>query len=240
MAGAGLDKVRLCGIDARIGRLLPACIGGAFGRPRRRGFACRGDTGEWADTRALVRRQDGEADSMTRQQIQRLQIDRRLRQPHAFRLAAVAVLEVGNAPHDLRFAVPCRGKRHDDVVVGLRHGRAVSAKLPLAQAVGIANHRVGEWRLLLHPGEQRWPEVEAHPRVVVGDAQDAVLAVDDACRAIRRIALRRDALIPVVVRRSGVLGLDGFEPRILARRLIKVSVNADKAVSGRDGHAGLV
>ena len=144
-------------------------------------------------------------------------------------------------PHtDLRLTIAGRGQRHDDVVVNLRHGGAVASKVLLALPVGLAHHRVGQGRFLFHPGEQRRPEVEAHPRVVVGDAQDAVLAVHDAGGAVRRIALRRDALIPIVIRLGRILCLDGLEPGVLARRLIEVSVNTDKTVSGRDGHAALV
>src|SRR5207249_8178024 len=37
------------------------------------------------------------------------------------------------------------------------------------------------------------------------------------------------ALVPVVKRRRRVLDLDGLEPRILARRLVEVSVDGDEA-----------
>ena len=58
------------------------------------------------------------------------------------------------------------------------------------------------------------------------------LMFDDARSAVGRVALGADALVPVVVGRGGVLRLHGFQPRVLARRLVEVTVNADKTLTG--------
>ena len=54
-------------------------------------------------------------------------VDGGLGEPHALGLAVEAGLEVGDAPADLGEGVAGAGEGHDDVVVDLRHGRAVSA-----------------------------------------------------------------------------------------------------------------
>ncbi len=61
-----------------------------------------------ANAGALVGRKDGEEDAVLGQQVQGLAIDSGFRQPHAFRLAAEAMLEVGDAPADLGDAVARR------------------------------------------------------------------------------------------------------------------------------------
>ena len=58
-------------------------------------------------------------------------------QPHRLRLPPEAALEIGDAPHDLRPLVARVGKRHDDVVVALRDGRAVSGKQFPALFIGL-------------------------------------------------------------------------------------------------------
>ncbi len=126
------------------------------------------------------------------------------------------------------------GQRHDDVVVDLGHCRAVSIVAQHALPVGIADHAIGAGRIFFQPGEQGRPEVEADARVVVHDADDLVLAIDDARGAVGRIAFRGDPFVPVVVGRGRILGLDRFEPGVFSRRLIKMAVNADVAFRGVD------
>ena len=58
---------------------------------------------------------------------------------------------------------------------------------------------------------------------------DLVLVVHDAGGAVGGVALGADALVPVVIGSGGVLRLDRFEPGILARRLVKMPMNADEA-----------
>ena len=182
------------------------------------------------DALALVRRQHRELDAVLGQQLQRFVVRRGLGQPHALGKRAEVVLVVGDAPADLRDAVAAVGQRQNDVVVDLRHRRAVAAKALAAAALAIQNHAVGARRVLHQPAHQRRAEVEADARVVVHDARDLVLAVHDARRAVGGVALRADALIPVVVGRGRLLRLHRLQPRILARRLIKVTVNADKTL----------
>src|SRR5436189_12621 len=51
--------------------------------------------------------------------------------------------------------------------------------------------------------------------------------------AVRRVALARDAFVPVVKRGGGILNFDRFEPRVLARWLIEVTVDAKISFSHR-------
>ena len=53
--------------------------------------------------------------------------------------------------------------------------------------------------------------------------------------AVGGVALGGDALVPVVIGGGGVLDFDGFEPGILARRLVEVAVDADVARGNRCG-----
>ena len=68
-------------------------------------------------------------------------------------------------------AVARAGQRHDDVVVDLRHGRAVAAEALAAAALAIQDHAIGARRIVFQPAEQRGAEVEAHARIVVDDAR---------------------------------------------------------------------
>ncbi|MFO0635691.1 MAG: hypothetical protein U0168_22860 [Nannocystaceae bacterium] len=212
---AELDAVGPLGIDARAVDVVPRCLGVAQG-PRGRG---------------LVRRQHGEAHALVGEQLERLEIDRGLGQPDALGAPAEAGLEVAQAPADLRAFVATRRQRQDRVVVGLRHGRAVAAEALAAQVVGRNDRAVDVATVALEPRQQRGPEVEAHARVVADDARDVALLVEDARRGVGAVALRGDALVPVVERIRRLLHLDGLEPRVLAWRLIEVTVDADVALA---------
>ncbi len=98
-----------------------------------------------------------------------------------------------------------------------------------AAQLAIQNHAVGAVGVVLEPAQQRGAKVEADARVVIDDADDLVLRVHNARCAVWRIALGADALVPVVIRRGRVLRLHGLEPRVLAGRLVEVTVNADVA-----------
>ena len=102
-------------------------------------------------------------------------VDGGLGEPHAFGLAAEAVLEVGDAPADLGEGVAGAGERHDDVVVDLGEGGAVAAEADGAGAVGLLDHVVGAGGFIGEPGEEGGAEVEAHAGVVVEDADDLCL-----------------------------------------------------------------
>src|SRR5690242_3784803 len=58
-----------------------------------------------AEAPCLVRGQNCELDSELGHDVERLQIDGSLRQPHAFRFSLKARLEIANAPVDLRIAI---------------------------------------------------------------------------------------------------------------------------------------
>jgi hypothetical protein len=65
--------------------------------------------------------------------------------------------------------------------------------------------------------------------VVIDDLRDAILAIQNPCRRVGRIALGGNAFIPIVKWCGGILNFDGIEPRIFTGRLIKMPVNADIA-----------
>ncbi len=92
------------------------------------GFGAGLGVGEAGDAGALVGREDGELDAFLRHEVEHVAVDGGFGQPHAFRLAAEAVLEVGDAPADLGEGVAGAGQRHDDVVVDLRDGGAVAGE----------------------------------------------------------------------------------------------------------------
>jgi hypothetical protein len=99
----------------------------------------------------------------------------------------------------------------------------------LTAPVGLHDGVVHAGRIFLEPAEQGRPKIEAHPRVVVHDADDLVLVVDNARGAVRRVAFRGNAFVPIVIGRSAFLLFHGFQPRILARRLVKVAVDTDRS-----------
>ena len=187
---------------------------------------------------ALGGGEDGEPDALLRHQVEHVAVDGGLGEPHAFGLAAEAMLEVGDAPADLGERVAAVGERHDDVVVDLRDRGAVAAVALRAGPVGVEDHAVGARGFVGQPAEQGGAEVEAHPRVVVHDADDLVLLVRDAGGAVGGVALGGDALVPVVVGRGGVLDFDGFEPGVFARGLVEVAVDADEALGRGEASAG--
>ena len=183
----------------------------------------------------LMRLQNREQNPRLGQHFERGNVHGGLRQPHSFRLSAETFFEIANAPLHLRAAIAIVCQRQDHVVVGLGDRRAVSAEALAAHAVGVENRRVRRRRVFLKPAEKRRSEVETDRRVVVDDLHDAVVRVENARRCVRLVALGCDPLVPVVVRRGGVLRLHRLEPRVLPRRLVKMSVNADEA----SAHQGL-
>ena len=78
----------------------------------------------------------------------------------------------------------------------------MASETPLAVSIGVEDHLVDAVGVVLEPGEQRRTEVEADARVVIEDADDLVLRIDDAGGAVGRIAFSRDALIPIMVGRG--------------------------------------
>ena len=176
----------------------------------------------------LMGREDRELDPFGREDIEGLRIDRRLRQPHADRLASETAAEVRDPPAYLGHLVAVRGERQDHVVVGHGHGVPVPVVLLAAHAVRLQHGRVGRGRRPLQPLEQRGAEVEAHRGERVDDARDPSVRGVQPGRHDRAVALPLDALVPVVERRGGRLRLDLVEPRILSRRLVEMPVDDDR------------
>src|SRR5712691_8965779 len=107
-----------------------------------------------------MRRQYRESDAGGRDDVERLAIDRRFRQPEADWIAAEAFPEVGNAPTDFGFFVAAAGEGEDDMMKRHRE-RVALAEAPGARVVR-ANHRVMDVaRFPLQPLEQRRAEVGA-------------------------------------------------------------------------------
>ena len=187
--------------------------------------SCQSPPAERTDGFRLMGREDGERRSGLRHQIEGFQIDRGFGQPHAFGQTAEAADEIFEAPADLGLLVAAVGERHDHVVIGLRHGRSVAGELFLALPVGVDEAAISVGRVFGRPGEQRRAEVEADFGIVVDDARDALLVVENAGGQIGRVAFGGDALIPIVIRISGILQFDLLKPWILARRLIEMAMN---------------
>ncbi len=227
------NEVGVGGIDGGVGSLGPLddrCFGGFGGAARSRSFALLRMTAfpYPADTGALVRGEDGELDAFLGEQVEDLAVGGGLGEPHSLGFAAEAGLEVGDAPANLGASVALIRQRHDDVVVDLGDGRSMAAVTMGAGQVGVEDHAIGAGRIVVQPAQQGWAEVEADAGVVVDDADDLILLVDDARGSVGGVALGGDAVVPVVVGSGGVLHLDGLEPGVLAGRLVEVAVDADE------------
>ena len=119
------------------------------------------------------------------------------------------------------------------MVVGLGNGRSVTAEALAACTVGFKNCAIGFRLLAFYPGKKRRAEVEADIGIVIDDALDASLIVENARSRVRRVTFGVNALVPVVKGIGGILHLDGLEPRVLTRGLVKVRVDTD-VVPDRD------
>ena len=78
----------------------------------------------------------------------------------------------------------------------------------------------------MQPAQQSGAEVEAHPRIVVDDADDLVFEIRDAGGSVGGVALRGDAVVPVVIRSCGFLNLDRLQPGVFAWRLVEMAMDA--------------
>ena len=177
----------------------------------------------------LMGRQDRELHAGLGEHLERLAVHRRLGQPEPLGLAPEAPAEILDPPAHLRDLVAARGQRHDHVVEDLAARVAVAAGRD-ARAVGLDDLRVHVRPVALEPGEERRPDVERDLLEVVDDVEHAVLLVDAPGRRVGRVALRGHPLVPVVIRRRRVLHLDRLEPGVLARGLVEVAVDDDRAV----------
>src|SRR5579859_3398072 len=137
------------------------------------------------------------------------------------------MLEVTDAPQHLSPLIAAVGQRHDHVIVSLGNSRAVPAEALATCAIGFQNGAIGFRLLRLHPGEQRRAEVEADVGVIIDDALDISLGIQNARSRIGSVTLGGNALVPVVERISGILDLNRLQPGVLARRLIEMSMYTD-------------
>ena len=206
---AQIHFVRKRRIEAGVAGVLPF----AAGRPHPQG---------------LVRGEHREVQALVGQRAQRREVHGGLRQPHALGGPAEPAAKIVQPPPDLRPAVAVVRQREDCVRVRLRDGVAVPAA-PHALGVGLQDAPVHLRSAPLHPGEQRGPEVEGDVPVVVDDVLDVPAAVLQARRGVRAVALGRDPLVPIVERSGRVLHLDLLDPRVFARWLVEVSVQAQHA-----------
>jgi len=177
-----------------------------------------------AHTERLMRRKNDELEPVIDEDLERRRVDRRFGEPDPLGLMAEAPLEVVNAPPDLCFLVAPRGERHDDVVVALRDRVPVPAEPGRAQAVRLEYPPVDAGEIILEPREERRPEIEADPFVVVDELRDAAPAVEAARERVREVALVRDAVVPVVYG-AALPALDSLRPGIFSGRLVEVPVN---------------
>ncbi len=178
-------------------------------------------------------REERELDAVLGEELKGIRVGGGLSQPHAFRRSAVVVFVVGDAPADLGDAIASACEGQDHVIVDLRHGGTMAVIAFAAAAFAVENHAVGAGSVFAEPAEEGGADVEADTGVVVDDADDLVFVVDDTGSAVGGVALGADALVPVVIGRSRVLSLDRLQPGVLAGRLIKVTMNADEAFTGR-------
>ena len=223
-AGSETHEIWMRGVDRGFGRVNPIAPIAPVAVSR---FAVFFDR---ANSLALVRSQHRKSNPICSESFEGRRVNRGFRQPHAFRRRAKTILVVGNAPADLRGAVARVGQRQNHVVVYLRHGRAVPAVALAAAALAVKNHAIGARRVFLEPTQQRGAEVKADARVVVDDARDLIFHIEHASRAVGRVALSANALVPVVIRSGRVLRFHRLQPGILAGRLIKVAVNANETL----------
>ena len=158
-------------------------------------------------------RQDGVAHASLGGQIERLQIDSGLSEPHALRWMAEAVGEIGQPPVNLRAFIARRGKGQDGVVVRLRQRIADAVALAVAP-VGIHDALVYVGMMRFEPVRQRGAEIEAD-------------ALKDASRRVGTIAFGGDLLVEVVVVAGAWLVGHLSSKWIFARRLIEVSVDTE-------------
>src|SRR5437899_8670388 len=96
----------------------------------------------------------------------------------------------------------------------------------LAFAVAHEDTLIAFWFGLFHPREQGRAEVETDPRIIVDDFRNTAFGIEDARSAVREIALARYSFVPVVIGSGRILRLNRFQPRVFARRLIKMAMNA--------------
>ena len=177
--------------------------------------------------RDLLGRQDRVAHAELDQHLQGRRRHTGLGQPQPLGRAPEATLEVVQPPDELGAPVARRRERHDRVRVRLRDRAALPQPPPLS-GVRLAQARLQRRVVAPQPARQRGPEVEREALVVVDDGLDAPRRAVDAREGVRPIALGVDARVPVVGRRRRRLARHLIGPRVLARRLVEVAVEAER------------
>ena len=170
---------------------------------------------------------------MLRQKIQRFEIHRGFRQPHAFRFAAETEAKVLQPPIDLGSLIARVGQRHDHMAVALRHGRSVPGEPLCADLIGGQDVAIRVRYFFGQPRKQRGAEIEIHASVVIDDLDNPILRIQNARSTVRRIAFGRDPFVPIVVGVSRILLFYRFEPGVLAWGLVKMAV--DTKVTHKNG-----
>ena len=145
----------------------------------------------------LVWCQDREANAFACENLERLLIHRRFRQPHPLRFPAEPAAEIGDAPAHLGHLLPLGTERENRVVIGHRYGITVTQPCDTV-TVGRQHRRIGCWRLPFHPLEKGRAEVEADLFEGVDDAEDPAFVPGDSGRGHGAVALLLYSLIPVV------------------------------------------
>src|SRR6266436_9016900 len=113
------------------------------------------------------------------------------------------------------------------MVVDLSQSGPMPGKIFLTFPVGFENRVINMRRFCFKPREQGGAEVETNLGVIVDELDDLVVPIENPRHGIRRIAFRRNALVPVVIRVSGLLKFDVFEPGVLTRRLVEMTVDTN-------------
>src|SRR5262245_36945924 len=110
----------------------------------------------------------------------------------------------------------------------------MSAKSCLAVVIGGQDRCIDLRRLLLQPGKQRGAKIKTHSGIVIDNSHNPVSTIENARGGIGGITLGGDAFVPVMIRLRRVLQFDSFQPWILPRWLVEVTVYADIALHRGD------
>jgi hypothetical protein len=115
------------------------------------------------------------------------------------------------------------------MVVSLCHG-ITAAEPSDSFPIGFDDFLVKRRVFQLEPTDQGRTEIETEGGIIVDEIEDLSFTIDDTGVGIWPITLEGDPFVPVMERMSALLGLDGFKPWILPRRLVEVAVNGYKCV----------
>jgi hypothetical protein len=117
------------------------------------------------------------------------------------------------------------------MVIDLGHGIAVAGPFP-AYPVRIQNAGIRPGKVVLHPGQKGRAEIKIYPFITIYDLPDVSLSVQYAGKSQGIVTFPGYPLVPVQKGSGTGFGQNILQPGILARRLIKMSVNTNRAVHG--------